>query len=150
MKMRVVKLHDPIETIPAYGGPICLRSSGLETGFLPHRPPINVRPDTVSSAQVQQMRSGHQRQWPVGGKSHALPHRTTLAIPTGPQPERADRRVGRFVLILPRSAGKRLVQRVKKTRGWVMEGQPDIVQMAINHGLQGRDLRSGWPISRAE
>ncbi|MGX0878202.1 hypothetical protein ACSSV4_002899 [Roseovarius sp. MBR-154] len=31
-----------------------------------------------------------------------------------------------------------------------MEGQPDIVQMAINHGLQGRDLRSGWPISRAE
>jgi hypothetical protein len=50
-----------------------------------------------------------------------LGHKVMQALPgtgrNGPQAERANRRVGQFVLILSKSAGKRLAQRVKMTRG---------------------------------
>lgn len=50
-----------------------------------------------------------------------LGHKVMQALPgTGrnrPQAERANRVLGQFVLILSDSAGKRLAQRVKMTRG---------------------------------
>ena len=50
-----------------------------------------------------------------------LGHKVMQALPgtgrNGPQAERANRVLGQFVLILSDSAGKRLAQRVKMTRG---------------------------------